>query len=114
MRGYRIVKNDEGYQFQLIPSNNNNQPIGYSVIYKTHEECEQGLKRFRRFVTENAIESTDSSLAVVVKGEDNYHVEYQCDGNMLLRTSSGGKSNCKNQVKKIYNFIDEYTLVKSN
>ena len=112
MRGYKIIQEDGNYSFQLIPRNNNNQPVGWSKQFDSQLECVQGVQRLRDLVAENLIKSTDSPYVTFVKGEKYAHFEYFVDGEMLFRSrdySSTTKSVCDKRVQAIFNQIESYT-----
>jgi len=48
---YRINKQDDNTDwFELLPNNNNSQPVALSSCYNSFEEAKNGITRFRDYV----------------------------------------------------------------
>lgn len=111
MRGYRIKQENAKWYFELIPSNNNKQPIGRSSLCATREECIEKLKFFRRFIIDNSISDENSPFISISKQSDRYTFCYICDGKKLYESNAyWQKSSCKKSIGAIYKYLDEYTL----
>ena len=112
MRGYKIIQEDGKYYFQLIPSNNNRQCVGWSKLFNSQLECVQGMKELRDLIVEHQIKSVNSPYVTFVKDEKYAHFEYCIDGEMLFRSReyhSTAKSTCNARVQAIFNQIESYT-----
>ena len=55
MRGYKIKKDGDTFYFELLPSNNNNQPIGRSKEYRSKKDCIEAIGEFRKMIEKNNI-----------------------------------------------------------
>lgn len=112
MRGYKIVQENGKWLFQLIPSNNNNQCVGWSKPFDSQLECVQGVRQLRKLIEDNLIKSVDSPFVVFAKEEKHSHFEYCADGEMLFRSRNYDttvKSVCNKRVHAIFNHIESYT-----
>ena len=111
MRGYRIKQENENWCFELIPSNNNNQPIGRSSLCSTKEECMERLKFFRRLIIENRISDENSPFISISKQLDRFTFCYICNGDKIYESNAyWQKESCKKGISAIYKYLDEYTL----
>lgn len=112
MRGYRISKEKNGYRFELIPRNNNHQPMGISCIYKDIEECKSGLNRFASLIKEKKIKDELAGILEINRQEDKKFYFKYMEGSKTVFTRSLGyysKTNCRKAVESIYRNIEEYT-----
>lgn len=114
MQGYKVVQKNNIWKFLLIPSNNKNQPVGWSKEFASRCECVNGVESFRKLVISNNICTLDSSFLRLVYGEKGAYVEYCIDGKMLFRSreyfSPSHKNSCKKIVSSISKNLDAYTL----
>ena len=112
MRGYKIIQEDGKYSFQLIPRNNNNQPVGWSKQFDSQQECVQGVNQLRDLIVDNQVKTLDSPHVTFIKNGKYAHFEYRIDGEMLFRSreyDSTAKSTCNERVRAIFNQIESYT-----
>ena len=115
MQGYRIVSNDIGYHFELLPHNNKNQPIGWSRVYLSKEECEQAAQELRSLIIINHIDSIKPPYTYLSVDGNKCHVDYCLDGTIIFssrdyngKVLSGSKTSARNIVKSIFNNNDKY------
>ena len=110
MRGYKIKQEGNLWYFELIPCNNNGQPIGQSMVFDSREKCVAGIKEMRMTIIENRICSIDSSYIVLNRNERKWSFSYLCNGIELYSSRwYDQKQNCKKSVEAIFENIDEYT-----
>ena len=88
MRGYKIQKQGEQWQYFLIPNNNNKQPVARSAIYTSEKECEEGLRTFRKLLIENHVNAIDSPYITLEKLEKRFYVCYVLYGRTILKAGS--------------------------
>lgn len=111
MRGYKIQKQGEQWQYFLIPNNNNKQPVARSAIYTSEKECEEGLRTFRKLVIENRVDSIDSPYITLEKQGNRLFLCYVMHGQIILKAGTyENKQNCRRSAKAIFKYIDGYTL----
>lgn len=114
MQGYKVVQENNIWKFLLIPSNNKNQPVGWSKEFPSRCDCINGVESFRNLVISNNICSLDSPFLRLVYGEKGAYVEYCIDGEMLFRSreyfSPSHKNSCKKIVSSLRRHLDRYTL----
>ena len=114
MRGYEIVPEEGKWLFRFIPNNNKGQNVGWSKQYSSCDECLRAVEQLRRLIIENQINTLDSPFVRTVEGEDGIRLEYHIEGDVLYQTrpyhGNSAKANCGNNVRSIYQHIDEYTL----
>ncbi len=111
MRGYKILRQGDQWQYVLIPNNNNNQPVARSMLYESEKECEEGVKAFHEFVVENQVKSIESPYVVLEEQKKRFFVCYVSDGCTILKAGSyEHRRTCRKSAESIFAHIDEYTL----
>lgn len=105
MCGFKIICENKTFYFVIIPSNNNTQPMGYSIEYTSRKECEQAVYAFKKHLEENQINSEKSPFIRI--DEDNnsgkYVYKYYGKSEELLFTSRLlTKENAKKAISSIY------------
>ena len=101
---FKIIKGDAGYQFVMIPNNNNGQPMGYSDVFQSHEECMEAFANFKSFVKN---EMTEENKQVEVN--DNKGKQYKIvdnNGVTLFSNRYGSGSEPKNSMDSVIRHID--------
>lgn len=118
MRGFKITCSNNGWYFELIPSNNNQQPIGASFTYASEKECLQAIKNFRNIIKTNKIKNESSNFVEIYKTEKTpqYYAEYKSNNIPIFKTriyiGTSAKTNAQKCIVSIYNNIDDYTSNK--
>jgi len=114
MRGYEIVQKEGKWLFRFIPNNNKGQNVGWSKQYSSHDECLRAVEQLRRLIIEARINTLDSSFVRTVKDKNGIRLEYCIGEDVLYQTRAyfgrSAKANCANNMRSIYQHIDEYTL----
>lgn len=111
MRSYKVKRIGAKWAFQLIPPNNNSQPIGQSAMYNTREACIEGLLEFRMLVIEKEISSIEHDNVVLSRDGEMYQFAIVNQGRNLYHSRwLQQKANCKKSIAMIYKYIDQYTL----
>lgn len=106
MCGFKIIFENGLYYFAIIPSNNNNQPMGYSAAYSSREECEQYIHAFKSLVKEKTINSTDSPYVRIEKNEDSRKYVYKYfdeSDKLIFKSRLLSKGNIKKAISSIFN-----------
>lgn len=116
MIGYRIVREEERCFFELIPGNNNNQPIGRSKYYNDVLECRKGVQRFRDFVLQNNIKSVVSPFVMIDRaltpyGTNGFVYQYIYEDEILFCSRVlEQKNNCNKMIASNFKKIESYAL----
>lgn len=98
MSGYKICRNNDKWYFELMPNNNNRQPIGNSIEYNSYKECEKAINEFKLIVKINAINSIDSNN---VRINEQGHIEVLNDnGDVVYISRNTYKVTRKSEVNK--------------
>jgi len=114
MYGYRIIKNNNAYHFELLPSNNHAQCMGRSCDYNDEAECRKGLQDFHVFVKlEGLSEEKDGKVTILKDGRWKCYFEYIKDGRVIFwchKPYNGGNAlnSCHKGIESIYKNIDDY------
>lgn len=116
MRGYQTIQENGKWFFELIPNNNNNQPVGRSKEYRTERECRKAVKDFGEFVLQNEIGSESSPFVVIEKELYNniphYRFQYILNDEVIFYRTIAyqSKENCQKAIASIYEHIESYVL----
>ena len=111
MRSYKIKRTGNKWIFELIPCNNNSQPIGQSSMFDSREECKKGLLEFRMLVIDTRIDDLNHENVVLSRDGRKYQFAVVNHGQTLYQSRwLEQKANCKKSIAMIYKCIDEYTL----
>ena len=112
MKGYRIKQQDKTFYFELIPSNNNNQPIGYSKSYPSYEDCVSAIKQFRNFIKVNNICSKNSPYVELIPTEHgvSYHIIHNNTILFYGNPSYQGIKSVNQGLTSLYQYIEDYTF----
>lgn len=114
MRGYQVIQENGKWFFELIPNNNNNQPVGRSKSFENARECRKSVKDFGSFVIQNEIQSADSPFVLIEKELYNNIPHYRfkyilADEAIFCRTIAyQHKANCEEAIASIYKHIESY------
>lgn len=114
MRGYKVIQENGKWFFELIPNNNNNQPVGRSKGYESQRECRKAVKDFGYFIIQKEIRTADSPYVLIEK--EIYHNIPYCvfkyvwnDEVVFYRTIAyQHKASCEKAVASIYKHIENY------
>ena len=112
MYGYKIQNAESGFRFELIPSNNNNQPVGISCVYRDETECRNALNEFSSFVSLNGLNAVKEGILIIRElNNGRFIFEYLRDDQVIFyrNCSYGNKESCKKTISSIYKHIEEYT-----
>ena len=112
MRGYKIKKDGDTFYFELLPSNNNNQPIGRSKEYRSKKDCIEAIGEFRKIIEKNNINSLSSKYAIYKKEIGKRHFLIHFDNEILYMSrfyTTHFKDNCNRSLNDIYKHIEKYT-----
>lgn len=113
MYGYRIMKADNCFYYELYPNNNNNQFIGRSCEYANPEECYNALKEFAKDVRDGRYISFAQGRVIRIEREKEYRVEFIKDGKVVYYSrwyrGKSAKANCGKFLESIYKHIEDYS-----
>ncbi len=110
MRGYKIRRADGQWYFELIPCNNNHQPIGKSSLFDSRKGCVDGLRCLRELIVEKRVNCIGSPYITLTHNANNYSFSYLYDSTVIYRSREYvRKQNCVKSIEMIFKYIDEYT-----
>ena len=101
---FRIIKGDAGYQFVMVPNNNNGQPMGYSAVFESEEKCMEAFLNFKSFVK---VEMKEENKQIEVN--DNKGKLYKIvdnNGVTLFSNRYGSNSKPKKSMDSVIRHID--------
>ena len=113
MSGFKLYCNNSLWQFSIIPSNNNKQPMGFSICYNSKEDCKKAVYSFKKFVSDNLIATANSPFVKIEKENEKFVYIYFDETNNLLFKSREleSKQNAKKAINSIYtNYINKPLL----
>lgn len=111
LRGYRITQENAKWYFELIPPNNNKQPIGRSSLCATREECVDKLNTLRKLIIENRISNENYPYISISEQSGRFVFYYICDEVKIYESRVyWKKSGCIKSISAICKHVDEYTL----
>lgn len=118
MRGFQISKVDNGWRFELIPCNNNSNPIGVSCVYPSYSECRKAFVDFKSFIIDNCIADANSHFINIIKEDCNkFYYEYRdLSGQKIFGSiyCYATRSSCKSAIRRIYTHLNEYMLTEKS
>ena len=105
---FKIIKNENCYQFVMIPNNTHQQPMGYSPAYSSLKECHDACMHFKRLVQSHSV------ISSVEKDLENpnciYYRFFDSDNNLLFQNRYNAKQNAKKSMHSIIKHIDAKIL----
>ena len=101
---YRIC-NNEKFWFELLPNNNNNQPVAKSSPYNTYDDAVKGVDTFKKYVAKNFQETWDSENIPVSKNWFEYRIYFGDSREEFITTRAYQRFKLKDvkiRIKKNY------------
>ena len=101
---FKIIKGDVGYQFVMVPNNNNGQPMGYSAVFESEKKCMEAFFNFKSFVKVKMKEENKQ-----IEVNDNKGNQYKIvdnNGVTLFSNRYVSKSNAKKSMDSVIRHID--------
>lgn len=108
MKKYKYIsqRKNKYYRFELIPPNNNEQPIGVSSLYNTYEECEKARRYFSGFVKTHKLNSEKTNYVEIYSDDlGRYYFGFiDSAGNIIFYREKGywDKTECKRGIDRVY------------
>lgn len=104
---FKVIRNEDKYQFVLLPSNNHGQPMGMSPFYDSYEDCQEAFYQFRNLV----ISSSEECSRINKIRSKYYQYEFiDSDGNVLFSKSYSCNANAESSRESVIKHIN-YPLV---
>ena len=97
---YRICENKK-FWFELLPNNNNTQPVASSSIYDTYDEAVSGLDHFKKYMARNENNLLDCENLFVKGNLYQYRIFFTDSHREYITARSCEKFNLKYTEQRI-------------
>ena len=98
---YRICRK-ENFQFELLPNNNNSQPVAKSSPYNTYNEALEGIENFRLYMASNDKQMIDMENIFIKGNGYQLCIYFDTSRKEFLKCSICQKFELKAKQKRIF------------
>lgn len=99
---YRIC-HEKKFWFELLPNNNNTEPVASSSLYDTYDEAVNGLDRFKKYMAKNINEKLNSENIFIKGNCYQFRIYFDPTKKEFITARSCEKFNLKKTEKRIRN-----------